>query len=107
MNDRTGVLFPRLEGNGRKRNAYAVEHSIRALRESGRLERIDAALLAAVRTTARALDAAPNPYVTATVARVHLTGLQLLTGRPAPEPDELDAFLASLRPAPVGDTPHT
>jgi hypothetical protein len=85
------------------RNAAAVERTIRALRDGDRLEAIDAALLAAVRTTARALDHAPNPYVAGTVARVHLEALRLLAGRPAPEGDELDAFLRSLRPASVRD----
>jgi hypothetical protein len=85
------------------RNAAAVERTIRALREADRLEAIDAALVAAARTTARALDHAPNPYVAGTVARVHLEALRLLAGRPAPESDELDAFLRSLRAAPVRD----
>ena len=85
------------------RNASALERTIRALREADRLEAIDAALLAAARSTAIALDHAPNPYVAATVARVHLEAIRLLAGRPAPESDELDAFLRSLRPAPVRD----
>jgi hypothetical protein len=90
------------------RNASAVERTVRELRAAGRLEAIDAALLAAARTTARALDQAPNPYVTATVARVHLEAVRLLIGRPAPEPDELDAFLRTiLRPAAVRDSSDT
>ena len=91
---------------GKHRNAAAVEATVRALRKADRLEAVDAALIAAARTTARALDDAPSPYVAGTVARVHIEALRLLAGRPAPEPDELDAFLASLRrPAPVRDTP--
>jgi hypothetical protein len=86
---------------GPRRNASAVERTIRALRDAERLEAIDAALIAAARSTARALDHAPNPYVAGTVARVHLEAIRLLAGRPAPESDELDAFLASLRSAPV------
>jgi len=101
MTDRTPVLFPKLRGP--TRNARAVERTIAELRRADRLETADAALLAAVRSTARALDNAPSPYVVATVARVHLVGLQLLTGRPAPEPDELDAFLASLRTPTLGN----
>jgi hypothetical protein len=85
------------------RNTAAVERTIRALRDAERLEAIDAALIAAARSTARALDHAPNPYVAGTVARVHLEAIRLLAGRPAPESDELDAFLASLRSAPVRD----
>jgi hypothetical protein len=53
-------------------------------------------LVAAARTSAAALDDAPNSYVAATVLRVHLEALRLLTGRPEPQPDELDAFLRSL-----------
>jgi hypothetical protein len=95
-----------LNVRGRHRNAAAVEATIRALRSADRLENIDAALLAAVRTTARALDEAPSPYVAGTVARVHLEALRLLAGRPAPEPDELDDFLRSLRsPAALRDAP--
>lgn len=90
---------------GRKRNASAVEATIRALRADGRLDPVDAGLLAAARSLARALDDAPSPYVTATVARVHLEALRLMVGRPAPESDELDAFLRSLqRDSPVRDS---
>jgi len=95
-------------GSSPTRNAAAVERTIRALRAAERLEAIDAALIAAARTTARALDHAPNPYVAGTVARVHPEAVRLLAGRPAPESDELDAFLASLRrPAAVRDTSDT
>lgn len=80
-----------------RRNAAAVERTIRALREADRLEDLDAGLIAAARTLARALDEAGSPYVAASVARVHLDALRLLAGRPAPEPDELDAFLRSLQ----------
>jgi hypothetical protein len=86
-----------------RRNASAVERTIRALRDLNRLEAVDAAILAAVRTTARALDDASTPYTAATVARVHLEAVRLLAGRPAPESDELDEFLRSLRPSQVGD----
>jgi hypothetical protein len=89
-------------GRGAHRNAHAVERTIAALRRADRLEAVDAGLVAAARTLARALDEAPNPYVAGTVARVHLEALRLMAGRPAPEPDELDAFLRSLaRPASV------
>jgi hypothetical protein len=98
---RTSVLFPGLAEPHRNRSA--VERTIRELRAADRLEAADAGLIAAIRSTARALDQAPNPYVAATVARVHIAGLQLLAGRPRPESDELDAFIASLRPAALGD----
>lgn len=84
------------------RNASALERTITALRSTDRLEPADAALIAAARTLARALDHAPNPYVAGNVARVHLEAIRLLAGRPAPEPDELDDFLRSLRrPSPI------
>lgn len=89
------------------RNAAALERTIQALRGAERLEPADAALVAAARTLARALDHAPNPYVAGNVARVHLEALRLLAGRPAPEPDELDDFLRSLRRTPaVGHPPE-
>lgn len=93
-----------IRARGPRRNANAVERTIRALREADRLEPIDAALVAAARTLARALDEAPSPYVAGTVARVHLEAIRLLAGRPAPESDELDAFLSSLRAPTVRDT---
>jgi hypothetical protein len=99
MTDRTPVLFPQLR---RKRNRDALERTLRGLRAADRLDAVDAALVAAARSTAAALDDAPTPYVAATVARVHLEAIRLLVGRPAPEPDELDAFLRSLRPASAG-----
>jgi hypothetical protein len=83
-----------------RRNAAAVERTIAALRTADRLEASDAGLIAAARTLARALDHAPSPYVAGTVARVHLEALRLLAGRPAPESDELDDFLRSLRRTP-------
>ena len=101
MATRTDVLFPQL---AKRRNRGAVERTLRAMRLADRVEPIDAALVAAVRSTAAALDDAPSPYVAATVARVHLEALRLLTGKPAPEPDELDAFLRSLRAGPVRDS---
>jgi len=91
------------------RNAAALERTIRALRDADRIEPADAALVAAARTLARALDEAGSPYTAATVARIHLEAIRLLAGRPAPEPDELDAFLASLRrdASPVRDATDT
>jgi len=83
-----------------RRNRAAIERTVKALRAADRLELVDAALIAAARTSAAALDDAPNPYVAATVLRVHLEALRLLTGRPEPQPDELDAFLRSLSSRP-------
>jgi hypothetical protein len=79
------------------RNARGVERTVAALRGLGRLEELDAALIALARSTAAALDAAPSPYVAAIVARTHLDALRALSGRPVPETDELDEFLRSLR----------
>jgi hypothetical protein len=93
---------------GPKRNASAVERTIRALRDADRLEAIDAALVAAARSTARALDHAPNPYVAGTVARVHLEAIRQLAGRPAPESDALDDWLRdTLRAPAVRDSSDT
>lgn len=89
-----------------RRNTDAVERTIRALRGADRLEPVDAGLIAAARTLARALDHSPNPYVAATVGRVHLEALRLLAGRPAPESDELDDFLRSLRRTPALRNPE-
>ena len=102
MSNRTPVLFPQL---AKRRNRAAVERTIAQLRQAGRLDGVDAALVAVCRSLAAAVDDAPTPYVAATVARVQLEALRLLTGKPAAQTDELDAFLASLadRPAAVRD----
>ena len=84
-----------------RRNADAVERTIRALRQADRLDAVDAGLLAAARTLARALDHASSPYVAGTVARVHLEALRLLAGRPAPEADEFGDLLAAIRRTPT------
>jgi hypothetical protein len=99
MTDRTDVLFPAMRS---RRNRAAAERTLRALRAADRVDAVDAALIAAVRSLAAALDDAPSPYVAATVARVHIEALRLLTGKPSPEPDELDAFIRSLKPADAG-----
>jgi hypothetical protein len=108
MANRTDVLFPQLV---KRRNRAAIERTLRALRAADRTDPVDSALIAAVRSSAAALDDAPSPYVAATVLRVHLVAIQLLTGKPAPEPDEIDAWLRSLRPTssagPVRDGPES
>lgn len=95
-------LFPQL---AKRRNRAAVERTVAGLRAAGRLDQVDAALVAVCRSLAAALDDAPSPYVTATIGRVQLEALRLLTGKPAPEADELDAFIRSLadRPAAIRD----
>jgi hypothetical protein len=90
------------------RNRAGLERTIRALRGEDRLGDIDAAALAAVRTTAAALDAATGAYDIAVLTRVHLSALgALLAGHQEPENDELDRFLASLRSPEVRDPPNT
>lgn len=81
-----------------RRNATAMEVTIAALRRAGRLEPVDAALVAVARTTARALDAADTSYVAAIVVRAHLEALARLLDRELSGPDPIDAFIASLRP---------
>jgi hypothetical protein len=102
MTNRTPVLFPQL---ARRRNRAAVERTVAQLRQAGRLDGVDSALVAVCRSLAAALDDAPSPYVAATIGRVQLEALRLLTGKPPAEADELDAFIRSLadRPATVRD----
>ena len=91
----------------RTRNRNAVEVTIRALRAADRLADVDAAALAVLRTTAAALDDARQPYDLAILARVQMAALAaLISGHAAPERDDLDQFLDTLRAAPVGDAPN-
>jgi hypothetical protein len=103
---RQDQLFPQL---AKRRNRAAVERTVAALRAADRLDGVDAALVAVCRSLAAALDDAPSPYVAATIGRVQLEALRLLTGKPAPESDELDAFIRSLadRPAAIRDAADT
>jgi hypothetical protein len=95
-------------GRGRhrssRRNARAIESTIAALRRAGRLEPVDAALVAAARTTAAALDRADSPYLAAIVSRAYLEAVGRLLDRDLDGPDPIDLFVASLRlPPSVGD----
>jgi predicted nucleotidyltransferase len=76
-----------------------VERTIRALRDAKRLDGIDAAVIAAARSTARALDQAASlsPYVAATVARVHLEAVRQLTANAPAATDELGSVLRLMR----------
>lgn len=88
------------------RNRSAIERTIRALREGNRLIELDAASVAAVRTSAEALDRAASAYDVAIVLRVHVMALgALLAGHPEPATDDLDRFFADLRAATLRDTP--
>lgn len=80
------------------RNRSAIERTIRELRKSGRLLELDAGAVAAVRTSAEALDRAVSAYDVAIVMRVHVLALgTLLAGHAEPPSDDLDRFLAELR----------
>jgi len=98
MANRTPVLFPQL---AKRRNRAAVERTVAQLRQAGRVDGVDAALIAVCRSLAAALDDAPTPYVAATIGRVQLEALRLLTGKPPAEADELDAFVRSLAVGPA------
>jgi hypothetical protein len=98
MTDRTPVLFP---GLTKRRNRAAIERTVRQLRQAGRVDGVDDALIAVCRSLAAALDDAPSPYVAATIGRVQLEALRLLTGKPPAEADELDAFIRSLAAGPA------
>jgi hypothetical protein len=96
-----GAAAGSTETAGRRRrgpNAAAIERTIAALRRAERLLEVDAASLALVRSTARALDSAAGAYDVAVVARVHLAAVSSLLAGHTPDQDvELDRFLASLR----------
>jgi hypothetical protein len=83
----------------RWRNQKGIEATIAALRQTGRLEPVDEALIALVRTVAFALDRlepdeAPAPL--ASLARVQLAAVSALRGRNDDDTDTLAALLASL-----------
>jgi P27 family predicted phage terminase small subunit len=95
------------------RNRRATEHTITALRNGGRLEGVDDAVVALARHLSDGLDLVDPgryPTQTATLARAQLGTLRLLRGdredeqqRPGPRNvDELLSFLSSE----VGDTPN-
>jgi P27 family predicted phage terminase small subunit len=66
------------------RNQSAIEKTLKALTEGGRLETIDAAAIALTRTLAEALDRVdPEVYPAqmATLARVQLAALRMLRGK--------------------------
>jgi hypothetical protein len=60
-------------------NQRAVVRTLKAMRDTGRLERVDDALIVAALTTARHLDdATPGTTESAAAARVHLVALERL-----------------------------
>jgi hypothetical protein len=89
----------------RSRNAAAFERTVTALRNGGRLEAVDAALVAAGRTMAQIMDAAEEPVVPVTWA--YLSILRELRGVVTPDADEgLGQLIAALS-APMGDAPES
>ena len=92
----------------RYRNQAATERTITSLRQLGRLEPVDEATLALVRTVALALDRIDpeeQPAPMASLARVQLAALKLLRGQ-TDDTDALAAVLAGLS-AEMGDAPES
>lgn len=81
------------------RNRTAIDEVIETLRQLGRLERIDAALVAAAQTLADAVDSAPD---NASLWREYRAAEQELRGVGGEVDDEFTKTLAALR-ATVGD----
>jgi hypothetical protein len=76
-----------------------------ALRQTGRLESVDAATVALARTLAAALDMVDPveyPAQAASLARVQLSTLKSLRGAPVDADDGLTDLVAALQ-APMGD----
>jgi hypothetical protein len=86
----------------RSRNVAAYERTVSALRKVGRIEAVDAAIVAMGRTLAELMDAAEEP--TTQTAWAYLAVIKQLRGEvtPATSDDDLAAFLAILS-AQVGD----
>ena len=94
----------------RTRNARAVEVTIAALRTGGRLEPVDAATVALVRTLAHDLDEVDpggSPAQLATLARAQLAALKLLRGvNDTDDGDDFAEFIAAMR-GEMGDAPES
>jgi hypothetical protein len=90
----------------RSRNVAAYERTVGALRKLGRLEPVDAAVVAMGRTLAELMDAAEEP--TTQTAWAYLAVLKQLRGEVAlaTSDDDLAALLAVLS-AQVGDAPES
>ena len=90
-------------GNGRARRVRrGVEASVKALRAGGRLEPVDAALVALARTLADALDderadVDGSGYTVATLGGRLVPVLEILRGERVVGFDDLDALLAGMR----------
>ena len=89
----------------RTRNVAACERGLVALKNSGRLEEIDAPMVALVRTLAALLDDPEEPLVQ--TAWAYKSAWRDLRGVAAVgDDDELGQLLAALR-TPVGDAPES
>jgi hypothetical protein len=87
----------------RRRNVTAFERTLAALRAGGRLEEVDAALVAAGRTLAALMDDPHEPTTQASWA--YLAVLRELKGSPATDGDNaLTEIIAALAAGP-GDAP--
>jgi phage terminase small subunit len=103
-----GLLEPEKGAVG-TRNTRGAERTIAALRAGGRLEQVDDATLALVRTIAAAMDRVdPGTYPAqlASLARAQLAALKMLRGINDDDDDSLDELLATLS-APMGDAPES
>lgn len=85
-------------------NETALERTLTALGDLGRLEQTDEALVALCRSTAKALDGTPGR---AGLVQQYRECLQMLMGVGSSEPDGLSELLADIGRASVGDTEAT
>jgi hypothetical protein len=89
----------------RRRNVAACERSLAALKSTGRLEEVDAAMVGLVRHLAEILDGGEDPVVQ--VGWLYKSAWRDLRGAAAiGDEDELGQLIATLR-TPVGDAPES
>ena len=90
----------------RTRNSAGLERSLKCMRDAGKIEEVDDALVALARHLADALDSVDpveQPAQTASLARAQLATLRVLMGGADDDPGlDLAAVLAAM-----GDTPDT
>jgi len=88
------------------RNTRATERTVEALRSGGKLENVDEAAIALVRTLAQALDtvdAEAYPAQVASLARAHLSAIRLLRNAGEDDHDDgLSDWLTAMS-GPMGD----
>ncbi|HEY2300289.1 MAG TPA: hypothetical protein VGH66_00270 [Acidimicrobiales bacterium] len=88
----------------RGRNAAAFEHSLTALRVGGRIEAVDAALIAVGRTLAGDLD--DPDLTTSQTAWAYLAVLKTLRGAAVNADDGLAELVAAMQGS-MGDAPES